>query len=143
MTPSQPLHRSAPRAPLSLRRGFSVIETLVAAALLLVVMMAVLQIMPSASLASKHNDNQLAADSIAQGRINALRTVPYDTIPSSTDKVTLNGTEFTVEISSAPPPGSLGTSHVRQVTVTVRWNDPGPVVHPCQLQAQVYMGKAL
>lgn len=143
MTAASPPFQAALLTPRARQRGFSVLETLVAAALLLVVMMAVLQIMPSASLASKHNDNQLAADSIAQGRLAALRTQPYDAIASSTDKVVLNGTEFNVEVSTAAPPSELGTSHVRQVTVTVKWNDPGPVVHPCKLQAQVYMGKTL
>jgi hypothetical protein len=70
-----------------------------------------------------------------------LRTQPYDAIAPTSETTTLNGTDFKVAVQADLPPSSLGTNSVRLITVTVSWNDPGPVVHPCQLKAQLYLGK--
>jgi type II secretory pathway pseudopilin PulG len=122
------------------RRGFTILETLFAAGVLLFVMMAVLNILPSASLASKRADQQMTADSIAQSELERLRVASYDTLPATaTSTTTVNGTEYRVDSAVADADPALGTTHAKQAVVTVSWIDPFPVAHRRDLKAQLYL----
>lgn len=124
-----------------MRRGFTILETLFAAGVLLIVLMAVIEILPSASLASKRADQQMTADALAQGKLEASRVAPYASLAPSSEDVPLNGTRYHVDTAVGPPPAALGTSHAKQVVVTVSWQDPGPVPSVRELRAQLYISE--
>ncbi len=102
--------------------GFTLVEIMVAAAILLMAMGALLLAFVQAKQSGVASANRLEAAQIARNELEWMRAIPYGTVTgfgpralSNTGLTSLSGTvESAVSVSSA----------YRQITVTVRWAQP-------------------
>lgn len=106
-------------------RGFSLLETILAAFIISLVTMAVFNIFPTSAMAVKRGEMQLVADSIAQREMEQLRVVPFDSLnlgpgPAVAPE-TIQGTTFTTSISLVAQPPS-DPDVLKVVRVEVSWS---------------------
>lgn len=108
-----------------MRRGFSLIETILAAFIFSLITMAVFNIFPSSVMAVKRGEMELEADSIAQRILEEHRAKPFDELvltgPAPLAAETLAGTKFEPFLEIDSVPGSLEES-LKAVRVEVRWS---------------------
>lgn len=107
-----------------MRKGFSLIETVLATFVLSLITMAVFNIFPSSVMAIKRGEMELEADSLAQQQLEEYRARSFDSLALGnaplTSPVTLSGTAFQVSTRVAAVPGS-NVDHLKAVVVTVDW----------------------
>lgn len=107
-----------------MRRGFTLIETILATFILSLITMAVFNIFPSSVMAVKRGEMELQADSIAQQYLEECRAQPWEELvvgPAvALPQVTSAGTVFRPRLRVLAVPGS-DVNHLRAVRVTVDW----------------------
>jgi prepilin-type N-terminal cleavage/methylation domain-containing protein len=108
--------------------GFSLIEVLVAMTIFAIASLAMSSLMVSSMAMVTENALASEAIGIAQGRIEATRTLPYDDMipgnicPVSNVNSSKGSTTFTLVCAVLPIPSVSGAQTIR---ITVRWNYRG------------------
>lgn len=108
---------------LSPKRGFSVIEVVVAFGLLAIMVSIFFNLIPSSTLATFRAENRLSASNLAQNQIETLRAAPFDELPSwdgKSETVTRGSTKFTVT-TSVSDIKDIKPDYLKLVKVTVGW----------------------
>lgn len=109
-------------------RGFSLVETILAAFILSLITMAVFNIFPSSVMAVKRGEMELEADSIAAQILEEHRARPFEELvlagPAPLAPLTLGGTKFEPFLQIDDVPG-CSDQHLRAVRVEVRWSHSG------------------
>lgn len=115
------------------KRGFSLIEVLIAMVVLAVAFLALIQIFPSAYLTVYRSKDQLVAVQLAQCYMDETRALPYAQMASSAqydipvesvmNDVTTSVTyHVVVDVSPASPAGvPLADSDLARIRVLVQW----------------------
>ena len=102
-------------------RGFNLMESVVAFAVLGLAFLFILNLFPSAHLASTRGGDLIEADLLASSLAEELRVAPFDELvpgPLVVPSFHRRGTEFEPEITISDP---TGTGRVRQVDIVIRW----------------------
>lgn len=112
-------------------RGFSLVEVLVAMVLVLIALLGAAQLQIMTIFTNTGSNERTTAITLAQDKLETLRTMPYDQIGNSpfSDTVGIYTRTWQVE-SDTPAPG------MSRVTVTVSWKNK-------QVQAQSIIAKGL
>lgn len=107
-----------------MKRGFSLVETVLATFVLSLITMAVFNIFPSSVMAVKRGEMELEADSLAQQQLEEYRARPFDSLvlgnAPAIPPVTVGDTAFAVSTRVAAVPDS-DVDHLKAVVVTVDW----------------------
>ena len=109
-------------------QGFTMVEVLVAIALLLVGLLGVAQMQVMTMITNSTANQRTTAITLAQDRMEILRTLPYATIRPSSDTSGIYQRSWSVE-------NNTPASNMKRVTVTVSW--PGKQV---QVQSIIAAG---
>jgi Tfp pilus assembly protein PilV len=109
------------------KRGLTLVEIIFAAALLSLTFLAVLNVVPTSVIAEKRAQNRVVADALAQNQIERARAVPFsqlaaDGVERALGTHTVNKTVFRV---SQTVTEASATHRLKDVVVTVTWDDPG------------------
>ncbi|HEY7460686.1 MAG TPA: prepilin-type N-terminal cleavage/methylation domain-containing protein [Gemmatimonadota bacterium] len=110
------------RARRTRRRGFTLIEMMVAILLLGVGMMALAALTTTVTRANVQSSSRTVASSLAQERIERFRTEPYALIVAGNDARVVDGVTYTrtwTVATNDPAPG------LKTVSVTVSWTTRG------------------
>lgn len=107
-------------------RGFTLVEVILAAALVAASILLMVGMLPTGVLALKKAEDLQAATAygveVLEARSAALPSAPY----AGAFSITLNGTRFRVETDLTAVPHPSG--HLYDLAVTLRWNhQPAPV----------------
>jgi hypothetical protein len=122
-------------------RGFNLLETVVASAVLITVMFMLFSLYPSSALALRRSQDHLQADQLALSLIAEQQALPFKTLTTPTEAladVVMEGTTYhrQVEIFSL---SGRDPDVIKGVRVTVSWRwvrGPQSVVH------EIYLVKA-
>lgn len=103
-------------------RGLSLIETMIAAAVLFLVVSILLNLLPSSLLAIKRAEQRIQAGNIAQSILEEQRGVRFDSLAAGTprvfDPVQVAGMSYEPVLEVEDDPEVAG---VKKLKVTVRW----------------------
>lgn len=108
---------------LSPKRGFSVIEVVVAFGLLAIMVSIFFNLIPSSTLATFRAENRLSASNLAQNQIETLRAASFDELASwdgKSETVTRGSTKFTVT-TSVSDIDKIKPDYLKLVKVKVGW----------------------
>ena len=100
------------------RKGFTVLEAMIAVIILAIALLALLRVMPAGIRGSKLAEETTIATMLAQKKIEEARAGSWPP-SSSSDDFTSEGYpnfEYIIDITSVNP-----TAYLREVTVTVSW----------------------
>lgn len=106
-------------------RGFSAVEVLIAAAIIALALLAIASMFPTAYTNVAQSGKQTAAVSLAQQRVEWLRTQPYTSLVNGNTPESLTGDYAGYTRTTAIADGP--TTGVKQVTVTVTTPTGAPV----------------
>lgn len=117
-----------------MRRGFTLVEILVASTLLGVAFFAILNILPGSLAGMRHAHHLLCASDVAQRVMEQQRAVPFDSIAADTHALpdtVVDGTAYhtTLAVTSRSP-----RVKVAQVTVSWETSPPPPPTLPTSLR---------
>ncbi len=110
------------RARRTRRRGFTLVEMMVAILLLGVGMMALAALTTTVTRANVQSSSRTVASSLAQERMERFRTEPYATIAAGNDARMVDGVAYSrtwTVATNDPAPG------LKTVSVTVSWSTRG------------------
>lgn len=105
------------------KKGFSVIEVVVAFGLLAIMVSIFFNLIPSSTLATFRAENRLSASNLAQNQIETLRAASFDDLASwdgKSEMVTRGSTKFTVT-TSVSDIDKIKPDYLKLVKVKVSW----------------------
>lgn len=118
-----------------MKRGFTLLETTLATALLCGLMLFLFNLYPASTMAIRQSQDQLTADSLAETLLSDYKAAPFRSLtPGRTAlaKVVYSGSDYYPE-SEIYPVGS-DPDVLKGVRVTVRWQSPrGPRVEQYEM----------
>ncbi len=112
---------------ISHRKGFSLLELVIAIAVLAIGLVGVLQIFPVGLRASRRAGMATKAAFLGQNKLEELKTAGFDAITELPPKIPLSGTEdefeWEISIDEVDLDGLESDDEIRKVTVTVDWTE--------------------
>ena len=106
-------------------RGFSLLELIIAIAVLAVGLVGVLQIFPIGLRASQRAGMMTKAAFLAQNKIEDVKLAGIDAITELPPKIPLSGREgdfeWAIKIDEIVPEGVEASEDMRKITVTLTW----------------------
>lgn len=121
------LEHQSTRAPAraSKEKGFSILELIIAIAVLSIGLVGVLQIFPIGLRASQRAGMMTKASFLAQNKIEDLKLAGFDAITQLPPKIPLSGKEegfeWNIKIDDLSLEGVESSSDMRKVIVTIAW----------------------
>jgi len=107
------------------RKGFSLLELIIAIAVLAVGLVGVLQIFPIGLRASQAAGMMTKASFLAQNKIEDLKLAGFDAIAELPPKIPLSGRDgdfdWAIKIDDVSLEGVESSSDMRKVVVTISW----------------------
>lgn len=108
------------------RKGFSLIETLIAMYLLLICVFFIISVFPASTLTNKAMENLILASTLARNKLEGLRTMNFDSILSfsgtSIYSGVKNGVNYAQDFSYNITVSSLN-SNLKDILITVTWEE--------------------
>ena len=103
-------------------KGFSLIEVLISLVILAIGLLAIAGMQVTSIRGNSFSNNLTQATILAQDRLEQMKNLPYASLSSGQDTVTVSGFTFTRQynVDSAVLGGS---STMTMITVTVSWTD--------------------
>lgn len=118
---------------MSRRAGLSLMETVVATALLAICLLALFNLYPLSSLSVRSSQDRLLADGLAEQMLAEAQSAPWSTLVAGTQPqsdVTLEGTVFHRSLAVGYPQTDVTTLKGLKATVTWTWaRGPQLVAH--------------
>lgn len=118
-------HTSHESRMTSHERGFSLLELIIAVAVLAIGLVGILQIFPVGLRASRRSGMITKAAFLAQNKIEEVKITGFDAIQELPPKIPLSGSEgdfeWEIAIDEVDLEGLDSTDDIRQITVTVSW----------------------
>jgi len=109
------------------RKGFSLLELIIAIAILAVGLVGVMQIFPMGLRASRRSGMITKAAFLAQNRIEEVKMAGFEDITQLPPKIPLSGTdgdfEWEMSIDEVTLDGLESSDDIRKLTVRVEWVD--------------------
>ncbi|MEW6284033.1 MAG: hypothetical protein AB1758_35800 [Candidatus Eremiobacterota bacterium] len=104
------------------RRGLGLVETMVAMWVLAIILISLFTLFPSGALATRLAESRIQADNLAHSLLEDLRGWSWDEL--GRNEGTLALPDVTASGVTFRPVRTIGpaASHVRELTVTVRWS---------------------
>ncbi len=106
-------------------KGFSLLELIIAVAVLAIGLVGILQIFPVGLRASQRAGMMTKAAFLAQNKIEEVKISGFDAIAELPPKIPLSGSEgdfeWEIAIDEVDLEGLESDDDMRQITVTVRW----------------------
>ena len=106
-------------------RGFSLLELIIAIAVLAIGLVGVLQIFPIGLKASQRAGMMTKAAFLAQNKIEDVKLAGFDAITELPPKIPLSGRdgdfEWAIKIDEIAPEGVEASEDMRKITVTLTW----------------------
>jgi len=106
-------------------KGFSLLELIIAIAVLAVGLVGVLQIFPIGLRASQRAGMMTKAAFLAQNKIEDVKLAGFDAITELPPKIPLSGRdgdfEWAIKIDEIAPEGVEASEDMRKITVTLTW----------------------
>ena len=106
-------------------RGFSLLELIIAIAVLAIGLVGVLQIFPIGLRASQRAGMMTKAAFLAQNKIEDVKLAGIDAITELPPKIPLSGRdgdfEWAIKIDEIAPEGVEASEDMRKITVTLTW----------------------
>jgi len=106
-------------------KGFSLLELIIAIAVLAVGLVGVLQIFPIGLRASQTAGMMTKASFLAQNKIEDVKLAGFDAITELPPKIPLSGRdgdfEWAIKIDEIAPEGVEASEDMRKITVTLTW----------------------
>ena len=108
-------------------RGFSLIEVLIALAILAISLLGLASLMVTTTRSNSFGNHMTEAATLAQDKLEWLRVTPWDSIISDSDVVQGSIPDFnytrTWTVSTLPNPTPPPADLQKAITITVSWND--------------------
>jgi general secretion pathway protein I len=109
------------------KKGFSLLELIIAIAVLSIGLVAVLQIFPVGLRASQRAGMMTKASFLAQNKLEDVKLAGFDAITETPPRIPLSGKEgdleWGIKIDSISLEGVESSNNMRKVTVTITWPD--------------------
>ncbi|MEW6280461.1 MAG: hypothetical protein AB1758_17675 [Candidatus Eremiobacterota bacterium] len=114
-----------------MRRGLTLMETVVSCFVLALVLIALFNIFPTSMYALKQGENQIVADQMAQSVLEVYRADSFEFLDANLGTVTLadqklGGVTFRSDLEIFNPPGTRDDL-VKGLRVTVNWTFQGKI----------------
>ena len=123
-----------------MRKGFTLIEVIMAMAIMAVGIIGVVRLLPVGLRASKSSEMMSRAAFLAQEKLEELKLAGFDAL--SAPDFPLEGEEkdysWTAQASEVSLEGLASTEDIRQLTLTVSWQEKG---RPRSQDFVTYIGK--
>ena len=107
------------------KRGFSLLELIIAIAVLAIGLVGILQIFPIGLRASQRAGMMTKVTFLAQNKIEDVKLTGFDEITALPPKIPLSGREgdfeWNIKIDEVELEGIASDSDIRKVTVTITW----------------------
>jgi prepilin-type N-terminal cleavage/methylation domain-containing protein len=107
------------------KKGFSLLELIIAIAVLAIGLVGVLQIFPIGLRASQRASMLTKASFLAQNKIEDVKLAGFDAITELPPKIPMSGKdgdfEWAVKIDEASLEGIESSGDIRKITVTITW----------------------
>jgi Tfp pilus assembly protein PilV len=135
--------RSRLRKVLQYRHGFSLVEQVVAAALLAVVVPPLALLLTGLMRQASLSNTRVTMVNLARSQIESVKAHPYQELPASYSDISPLPEGFTITITASavktytyPPPDSTSTlpNEIQLITVEVSCPNCSPAVNPLTLQ---------
>lgn len=112
----------APRPRRGNRRGFTLIESMVALVVLVFGVMMVAALTGVIMKANRNSVNRTRADEVLNQKIESFQSIAYENIFDGTDTVTVGDVRFTRSWTVSP---NTPVANVMQIRLTARWVEGG------------------
>lgn len=106
-----------------MKRGFSLIEVILALAILILGLVGVIVLFPVGLRASRQASVLSEETLLAQSRLEEIKTLGYDKI--NAEEGTYKNFKWQVEFEEIAPEGIANPSGLRKAIVTIKWNQGG------------------
>jgi len=112
-----------------MRKGFTLIEIIMAMAILAVAVIGVVQLLPTGIRASRSSEMMSKAVFIAQEKTEELKLAGFDVISAENPAIDLEGESgdyaWEAEVSEVSLDGLISSDDVRQLTMRISWQERG------------------
>ncbi len=116
---------SPPRSVQPACLGFSLVELVIAMAILSVGIVGAMRVFPVGLRASQHAEMSSRAAFAAQRTIESLKLTPWDELKDGQASVQDQGFQITTRIAPEQPVGLADPTRLKTIQVTVQWTQDG------------------
>lgn len=112
-----------------MRRGFTLIEIIMAMAIMAIGIIGVVRLLPVGLRASKSSEIMSRAAFLAQEKLEELKLAGFEELSAPNPTIALEGEEgdytWRAEILEVSLEGVISSEHIRSLSLTVSWEEKG------------------